>query len=159
MLIDTMKILRNQGIDTYLLLPGPEDDSGACKQYAKKQGMADYCRFLGWRSDIGPLMYASDMCTASSIREGFGLSLVEAMYCGLPVVATDNRGHRTIIRNGENGYLVNVNDSKTMAERILQVLKDSNLYGKLSHQDTEQYDCRKVAQILQSKIEKIVSGE
>lgn len=68
----------------------------------------------------------SDICTASSIREGFGLNLVEAMYCGLPVIASNNRGHSTVIRNGENGYLVDKGDVATFAQRIISLSNDIN---------------------------------
>ncbi len=155
MLIDALKTVRGQGYNMYLVLPGPECDEGACERYAGEQGMAEYCRFLGWRSDIGELMYSADICTASSIREGFGLSLVEAMYCGLPVVATDNRGHRMIIRDKENGFLVPVNDAEKMAERVKQLIGDAVLRQRLSVQNTDEYDCRKVAERLSAEIEEI----
>ncbi len=159
MLVDTLEILRQQGMNMYLLLPGPECDGGACERYAKARGVLAYCRFLDWRNDIGELMCAADICTASSIREGFGLSLVEAMYCGLPVVATDNRGHRMIIRDGENGFLVPVNDAQMMAERVKQLIKDPEFRRRLSAVDTDKYDSRKVAQRLAAEIEEIAGRE
>lgn len=110
----------------------------------------------GWRSDIGQLMAASDMCVASSIREGFGINLVEAQYCHLPVVAVTNRGHRAIIKDGENGFLVPMNDSKAMANRVLQVMDDKNLYQRLANIDVEQYKCENIAKIIYEYLQEVI---
>lgn len=118
--------------------------------------LKDYVKFLGWRSDIGQLMAASDMCVASSIREGFGINLVEAQYCHLPVVAVTNRGHRAIIKDGENGFLVPMNDSKAMANRVLQVMDDKNLYQRLANIDVEQYKCENIAKIIYEYLQEVI---
>lgn len=152
MLVDTLKLLREKGNDVCLVLPGPDHANGELKKYIDSVGMSDYVRLLGWRSDIGELMHASDICTASSIREGFGINLVEAMYCGLPVVATNNRGHKMIINDGENGFLVDINDSKTMAERVELMMKDSDIREKFSCIDVSMYDCNFIAHQLYETI-------
>ena len=59
-----------------------------------------------------------------SKREGLPLNIVEAMLSANPVVATQNRGHRELIRQGENGFLVDVNDDAAMAAQVLQLLED-----------------------------------
>ena len=152
MLIDALKQLREAGRDAYLILPGPDHADGYYQQYAGEQGVSEYCRFLGWRNDIGELMIASDICTASSIREGFGINLVEAMYCGLPVVATNNRGHQMVVRNGETGYLVRQGDSAKMAERVDEILSDAALRERLSRINVDKYDCHSIADLLVRKI-------
>ncbi len=68
----------------------------------------------------------------SSIREGLGLNVLEAMVCGVPVVAYDNRGHRSIIRDGENGYIVPNGDAKAMASRILELINDGERADQLA---------------------------
>ena len=155
MLIDTLKILRDSGKDVYLLLPGPEHDNGYYLEYARNKGVADYCRFLGWRDDIGELMSAADVCTASSIREGFGINLIEAMYCGLPVVATDNRGHEMIIVDQINGFLVRINDIETMASRIKMLIDDDNIRKMFSSQNVSKYD----SLIIARQLNQLIAGE
>ena len=145
MLINTLKELRNRNIDAYLLLVGPDHNNGLYQQMAKDIGVDKYTRFLGWRSDVGELMYTSDICVASSIREGFGINIVEAMYCGLPVVATNNRGHATIVNDGQNGFLVNINDSVKMSEKIITIIENNDIYNKLSNLDISKYDCDTIA--------------
>lgn len=145
MLIRALKELHNKGRKMYLLLPGPDHSKGEFNKLAEELGLKDYVKFLGWRSDIGQLMAASDLCVASSIREGFGINLVEAQYCHLPVVAVTNRGHRAIIKDGENGFLVPMNDYRTMAEKVLLVMDDQTLYHQLANINVDKYECEHIA--------------
>ena len=145
MLIEALRLLRERGRDCVLLLAGPDHHDGSYCRLAQQYGVQDYVRFLGWRNDIGELMAASDICVASSIREGFGVNLVEAQYCGLPVVAASNRGHRAIIRDGENGFLVPLNDAEAMAERVEALMDSPELYERMSHIDVRSYSCDSVA--------------
>jgi glycosyltransferase EpsD len=149
MLLDTLKLLLVHHPNTYLLLAGIDHSDGLLQEYADEIGVRDQVRFLGWREDKEVLYAASDVCTASSIREGFGLNIVEALASGLPVVATGNRGHRTIIKDGVNGYLVDINDSKGMSKRIIQILTD-NTFKEYSLTKLRKYDekviCEKILQ-------------
>ncbi len=147
MLIDVVSKLVKDGEKVCLLLPGPEH-SKVIRDYTEKKRMLDHIRFLGWRDDIGELLVASDICTASSIREGFGINIVEAMYCGLPVVATDNRGHREIIKDGVNGFLVGVNDIDAMTERVKSLIHDKELRARMKGFSVDDYNCNKVAETL-----------
>lgn len=155
MLIKALTKLRSRNIDAYLLLVGPDHYNGKYQQLSRNSGVEEYTKFLGWRSDIGELMYASDICVASSIREGFGINIVEAMYCGLPVVASKNRGHSTIIQDGENGFLVNIGDADEMCEKIICVSGNKEIYEKFSCVDTKKYDCNTIAIQLVDKITNI----
>lgn len=155
MLVDVLRKLIAEGEDVCLILPGPEH-SHVIRDYVRKSGMEQYVRLLGWRNDIGELLVSSDICTASSIREGFGINLVEAMYCGLPVVATDNRGHREIIRDCENGFLVGINDADKMTARIKRLIHDNELRSRMSGFDMSRYDCNLVAEKLYHIIEEIM---
>lgn len=140
MLLDALKNVIEHHSNTYLILAGIDHYNGRYEDYANKIGVKEHVRFLGWRDDKEALYAASDICTATSIREGFGLNLVESLASGLPVVATDNRGHRMIVENGINGYLVPINDSKKMAELIIKAI------GKMdvSSYNLDKYDINNV---------------
>lgn len=160
MLVRALNELRSKGVNAYLLLVGPDHQRHHnIQKLIAHLDLKAYVQCLGWRSDIGPLLRASDICVASSVREGFGINLVEAMYCHLPVVAVDNRGHRTIINDGENGFLVPMNDYKMMAERIEQVWADKALYDRLANQDVTKYESEKVAKQIFGYISDFVSGK
>lgn len=146
MLVDVLKELRDSGHDVYLVLPGPDHENGELAKYVLQNELTDRVRLLGWRNDIGELLYSSDIYVASSIREGFGINLVEAMYCGLPVVATNNRGHQMVIKDGENGILVDLNDVEMMKDRIISIKSDSLLKTKLSSCDVSQFDSNHIAE-------------
>jgi len=145
MLLDMLKIVKEKCPDTYLVLVGPDHADGHVQRLAQQMGMADSVVFTGWRSDVGACLRAADIAVASSLREGLALNIVEAMHCGLPVVATDNRGHVPIIRDGENGFLVHVNDSETMARRVLEIAEDPQLRQRLTHGDVSQYSAQAVS--------------
>lgn len=151
LLVDTLRILKKSINDVYLFLVGPIHDGGSLEQYVVKNNLTDSVIFTGWQEDVASFLYASDVCTASSIREGFGINLVESMYCGLPVVATDNRGHRSIIIDGENGFLVPFSAEK-MAERVAQLLLHPVLCSRFRSIDVSEYECNNVAKTVYSTI-------
>ncbi|MDA7946879.1 MAG: glycosyltransferase family 4 protein [Hyphomicrobiaceae bacterium] len=105
-------------------------------------------RFLGYRNDVADLMRASDMYVLASHREGLPRSIIEAMMCGLPVVATDIRGSREEVVNGETGMLVPVNDPEQLAEALSALSTDAKrrkTYGEAGRKRAlELYDERKV---------------
>lgn len=119
-LYEVLKVHEN----TYLVLVGCDHNHGFHEKMANELGIRAYVRFLGWRSDIENIYASSDICVASSIREGFGLNIVEALASGLPVIATKNRGHETIIEHGENGYLVEIDDAQDMAKKICECIEN-----------------------------------
>lgn len=150
LLIKALNVLHQKGKKFFLLLPGPNHQNGEFEELARKYGLMDYVKFLGWRNDIGELMHASDICVASSIREGFGINLIEAQYCHLPVIAVSNRGHRSIIKDGENGFLVPLHDADAMASRIENVAEDKDLYERMSNVDVSEYSCERVAKNIEN---------
>ena len=145
MLLGVLKLLRDKGRNVYLLLAGPDHFDGHLQRLAAKMRITDYVRFLDWCNDIGKLLCAADVCTASSIREGFGINLIESQYCGLPVIATNNRGHRMALKNGENGLLVEINDFNKMAEYIEKTELDEKFREQYSHIDVREYEANLIA--------------
>ena len=73
------------------------------------------------------------------------INLVEAQYCHLPVVAVSNRGHRAIIKDGVNGFLVPLNDCDAMTNKIISLMNDRLLYMKLSSMNVDEYKAEYVA--------------
>lgn len=157
MLINTLNQLRKHGRNCWLLLVGPDHQHNTCQRFAESLNLSEYVKFLGWRSDIGALLASSDIYVASSIREGFGVNLVEAQYIHLPVVASSNRGHRAIIKDGENGFLVPVNDYSIMTSRIEKLIDDKELYQKMSNIDVSSYSSEKIADKIESYLNEVLS--
>ena len=85
-------------------------------------GLEEKFVFLGFREDIPELLRQSDLFVLPSLRESFSMVVLEAMNAALPVVATRSGGSEEMIVEGENGFLVEVNDPSMMADRILFLL-------------------------------------
>ncbi len=84
-------------------------------------------RFLGYRQDVPALLQAADIFTLPSHREGMPRSIIEAMMTGLPVVATDIRGTREEVVEGETGLLVPVSDADALAAALNRLVADPGL--------------------------------
>ena len=142
-LLRVLKKLIDEGNNNiYLILAGIDHSDGQVAKYAQKLNIESNIRYLGWRNDIRNLYCMSDICTASSIREGFGLNIAEAMLCSIPVIAAKNRGHNTIIKDGYNGYLVSQGDENKFAEKILLLInneKEKEMLVNNASRDAEKY--------------------
>lgn len=94
-------------------------------------GLADHVVLAGMREDVPDLLAGADIFVQTSWREGLSRSLVEAMYSGLAVVATDVGATREVVREGETGYLVAPGDAAALAKRIGLLLRDADLRLRL----------------------------
>ncbi len=101
------------------LMAGDGPLRAAAEAQAEELGVAGRCQFLGRRDDVPALLNACDACVLSSRNEGLGLSVVEALACGTPVIATDVGGVRDALDDGRYGLLVRHEncDSWRSAER------------------------------------------
>jgi glycosyltransferase EpsD len=90
------------------------------EQQVKALGLDGIINFLGFREDIDEVFKLSDVGISSSKQEGLGLNLVEEMMCGLPIVASEDRGHKEIVDLGINGFLFPQGD---LDEFILSIKK------------------------------------
>lgn len=117
LLIEAMNQLVNKSAIFHLLLPGRDSLNSYYQQKVKKMNIEKNVHFLGFRSDVSKLLQISNLAVASSFREGLPVNIIEAMYVQLPIIATNCRGHRDLVINGENGYLVSF-EINTFVEKI-----------------------------------------
>lgn len=118
LLINVVKLLKDKIPRIKLLLAGSGSFSERYRKQVKKFGLTENVQFLGQRSDIVNLMLISDLAVSASRREGLPVNVMEAMATGLPLVVTDCRGNRDLVNNGENGYIVGIDDVKGFANAI-----------------------------------------
>lgn len=118
--------------DVKLLLAGNGPLLNYLKEKVKEYGIEKEVEFLGYRTDLNDFINISDIIVSSSLREGLPLNVMEAMVCGKPAIVSDNRGHRELIEDSVNGYIIKTNNSVEFAEKIKLLLNDSELYEKLS---------------------------
>lgn len=88
------------------------------REVAEKAGIADKLFLLGFRTDIPELYHAADIAALPSRIEGLGLSGIEALSAGVPLIASDIQGIRDYVQNGVNGFLCRCGDLKAFTEAI-----------------------------------------
>lgn len=122
-LIKSLSTILKENKHFKLLLPGKDSMHGKCQNIVTKNNLNDQVLFLGFRKDVPKLIKISNLALSSSKQEGLPVNIMEAMYCGLPVIATDCRGNRDLITNGENGYIIGMSDSKSLCDKVLSIAK------------------------------------
>ena len=142
MLFEVMRELLKVSSSFRLLLPGSLELADEFIAKAKEMGVYDSISFMGYRRDIEKLVALADVSVSSTRQEGLPINIVEAMAVGNPIVATDVRGNNDLVKDGVNGYLVALNDSKAMADRLLELYNNKQLineFGKKSIESAQLY--------------------
>lgn len=127
---------------------------GGLRQLLERQvkdcGLKHLVQFLGNASDVRPYLHAADAYVLPSRSEGLSVALLEAMACGLPVVATRSGGPVDVVEDGTNGLLVEPEDPEALAGAIQRVLDDRHLACQLGCQARrtveEKYSLQSVAE-------------
>jgi len=93
-------------VATELVFVGEGPEEAKLRALAGRRGVADHVRFLGRRDDIPRVLRAFDVFALTSRREGMSNAILEAMACGLPVLATRTGGNAELVVDGETGLLI-----------------------------------------------------
>lgn len=96
------------------------------KRYAIRKNVNEIIDFLGFRTDIQHIMSISDIGISASRHEGLGLNLAEEMFLGLPIVATEDRGHREMVEPEVNGFLFKQNNNTEFCEYVSMLYQDKD---------------------------------
>ena len=97
----------------------------------EKNNLKNHVTFTGWRTDALDVVSLMDILVHPSLSEGFGRAVLEAMALGKAVVASKVGGLREIIKDGENGFLVEPQNAEHLAQKLCDLLKDRELIGKI----------------------------
>ena len=124
----------SQGIDAHLILIGDGPELAACRQVAREKEILDRVTFLGARDALPGLLAPATVFCLTSREESFGLSSLEAMACGTPVVATRVGGVEEVVENGRNGILVEADDAQGYARALRELLTDPERARTLGEQ-------------------------
>ncbi len=131
MAIRMMKEVIEAVPNTVLLIAGNGPERERLEKEIEECGYGDHIRMLGYCTCLEKYQRITDVLVACSRREGLPLNLVEAMLNRNPVVASVNRGHRELVKDGETGYLVPVDDDHQMAEHVIRLLTDDRLAAEI----------------------------
>ena len=99
---------------------------------ADKLGIGENIRFIPAVSDTSEPLSAMDVFVMPSLQEGLGLSIMEAMLSGVPVIASDVGGIPSLVKDGLTGTLVKPKDHEGLALAIIDLLKDKERAGPMA---------------------------
>ena len=117
-LIDTLKDLIVENPKIHLLLPGSDSLNGKLQKHTEKLGLSKNIHFLGFKKDIPRLLKVSDLAVSAAMQEGLPVNILEAIYTGIPVVATDCRGNTDILVATHRGDVFSPKDSCKFKELV-----------------------------------------
>jgi len=121
----------------HYLIVGNGKDEQKLQKAVNELMLRDKVSFLGFRRDVPELLTASDVFILTSRREGLPKAVMEAMAVGLPIIATDVRGNRDLVKSGENGYLVPLNDVETTSQVIEELISSPELRNSMQEKNKE----------------------
>jgi glycosyltransferase involved in cell wall biosynthesis len=134
------------------------DYSEEMQSMIRHLGLEKNVKLLGFVADPVPLLKMSDAFCLLSRSEGFCNALLEAMACGVPCVVTRVGGNPEAITDGENGFLVPVEDDAATAERLLTLLRDPEQRAKIGDSGRKSVQTRFSADVMIQKLIEVYSG-
>ncbi len=154
--IEAADLLLKKGYNAKFLIAGTGSYEEHLKKKVKELGRGADIIFTGFITDVDKLMNVTDIqANASFGTEATSISLLEGMSLGVPAVVSDFGGNPGVIKSGINGFVVPKKDSMALAEGIERLLKDDELYKRLSDGSRKIFAETFTAQIMTRNTEEI----
>jgi glycosyltransferase involved in cell wall biosynthesis len=112
--------IMDNDLELWIVGDGPERNSLQGK--ALSLGLSDRVKFLGFQENVSEWLIQADVFVLPSISEGFSISLVEAMQCGLPSIVTNQGGPNEIVIDGETGFLINPKNPEDLKKKMYELI-------------------------------------
>ena len=146
LILNAVDILKKRGMDFQLVFVGDGEDRAKVLNKAQKLGIGRSVRITGFipHAEVNIYLNAADLCVSASHREGWSLAMLEILACGKPLVSTDVSGAKDMIRQGENGFVVEERNPKLLADAILKTLEIKKA-GKISKEIAARYSTKTIA--------------
>ncbi len=119
-------------LEAKLLLVGDGPDRSDCEQLVRELEISEHVRFMGKQDALVELLSVSDIFMIPSQSESFGLSALEAMSCGVPVISSSVGGLPELNLHNETGYIAEIGDVDRMAKYAVDLLLDQKKYELFS---------------------------
>jgi len=131
LLLTAIKLLRDQQFPVHLCVVGDGELREQLIKSAREKNIFEFVHFIGWRLDMEKVYAGMDLLALSSLNEGTPVAIIEAMASQVPVVATAVGGVPDLITDGVTGLLCISNDARGLAEKIKQILTDSEMKQRI----------------------------
>jgi L-malate glycosyltransferase len=148
-------------VPSRLVFIGDGPDRPEAVDEARELGVGDRVVFLGKQDSVAELLGCADLFLLPSESESFGLSALEAMASGVPVVATSVGGLPEVVRDGVSGYLSAVGDVQAMIEAGTRILRDPALWAGMSlsaREEAERFRIDSVVPMYEAYYSKILGS-
>jgi glycosyltransferase involved in cell wall biosynthesis len=162
MLFESVRQLKERGYRFRILAVGDGDLRPDYEALCSKMEIRDCVEFLGYRDDIPELLAETDISVLTSVKEGIPRALMESMAMGVPVVATRVSGNSEVVREGETGFMIDLDDSAGLTEALERLMRDPALREQLGKRCREvahlEYDEASIVQSLRNIYGELLSG-
>lgn len=151
-LIEGIRILTETGVDVRLVIVGEGPERGNLENQIRANQLTGHVQLIGFRKDIRDLLPLFDLYVSPSLMEGFGISIVEAMSRGVPVVATEVGGVTDFLKHMKNSYLVKPRDTYALAEGISYLINNKTGAVKFSacaYNDAQRFETDNLVKYLE----------
>jgi N-acetyl-alpha-D-glucosaminyl L-malate synthase BshA len=161
---DVIKIfdIVQKEIPSKLLLVGDGPDRSECERLTRQLDLQDKVKFLGKQEGLVEILSCSDLFLIPSQSESFGLSALEAMACGLPVISSSVGGLPELVRHNETGFIAEIGDVERMAKYAIDLLTNQKKYEMFSRKSRERavnvFDISKIVPLYENYYKKILEA-
>ncbi|WP_232696377.1 N-acetyl-alpha-D-glucosaminyl L-malate synthase BshA [Brevibacillus daliensis] len=131
---DVVMIFRelHKKVPSKLILIGEGPEQSSIRQLIKENDLCEDVIFLGKQDDVAEVLSLADLMILPSEKESFGLVALEAMACGVPVIASNAGGLPEVVVHGKSGFLCEIGETDKMAHFAIQLLSDEEMYQTFS---------------------------
>ena len=140
-LVNTLKQMDLTNVK--VLIVGEDCLNGQVQKLVAKYNLNEHILFLGFRNDINSILEISNLVISVSKQEGLPLNIMEAMAKLKPIIVTDCRGNRDLIKNNKNGLVVPINDQTKLIKAITKLKNNPRIAQKLAKENqkiVEEYE-------------------
>lgn len=134
MTIRAVSSIHDMGYNVELILLGDGEDRDKIKNEIRRVKAENYIYTPGTKKNVERYLQMSKIYVSASKTEGLPLSILEAMACGLPVIATDAGGTKDIVHDKENGFIIGVDDEDALRSALLALIQNKELQVKFSQE-------------------------
>ncbi len=148
-------------IPSKLIMAGDGPDRSSCELLVRELGIHEHVKFLGKQQELVPILSAADLMLMPSQSESFGLSALEAMACGVPVISSSVGGLPELQLHGQTGFIAEIGDIDRMARYAIDLLTNDSkleLFRQAARARAEEFDVKKIVNHYEDYYTECLSG-